>query len=234
MWWVATALADPAFLAEEVGMPSAAMPPGATEVAECTVAASFAALVAPELPQSAAYDPNAPETEYTVEIPDAYRAGATKAVVAGARATVLGVTGCAEPYASAAKAHVEASPVRESAQREFEGRAFDVRVVFAPPSLVRAHVTPPPPALSAAVPVASAPPKTFDKDAFRPKGGKGGACDVTVYIDGKGDVYAADLAQCREDLRLFVKSAVMAWKYAPVLVDGVAQPAKFVANVAVR
>lgn len=227
MWWVATAFAGQGFLAEELGMPSAAMPPGQTEVAECVVAATLAALTAPDAPPSAAYDPNGVATEYTVEIPDAYRAGAPKVVATGIHATAVGVTGCADPYAAAAKALVDASPIRESSQRQFEGGEFDVRVVFAPPSLVRTFVTPPPPPLTAATLVSEAPEKTFDRPPFRPREVKPGRCDVVVYVDAAGDPYAADLAACREDMYLFLKSAVLAWKYAPVLVDGAAVPAKF-------
>lgn len=234
MWWVATAFAGQGFLAEELGMPSAAMPPGTTEVAECVVAATLAPLTTPDAPPSAAYDPNAAATEYTVEIPDAYRAGAPKVVATGIHATAVRVTGCAEPYAGAAKALIDASAIRESAQRQFEGGEFDVRVVFAPPSLVRTFVTPPPPSLAAATLVAEAPEKTFDKPPFRPREVKPGRCDVIVYIDAAGDPYAADLAACRADMYLFLKSAVLAWKYAPVLVDGVAVPAKFQTALAVK
>ena len=234
MWWVTAAFAGQGFLAEELGIPSATMPPGTTDLAECVVAASLTPLEAPAPPPSAAYDPNGHETEYTVEIPDQYRAGAPKPVLVDTRATVIGITGCAEPYAAAAKALVEGSPVRQSAQRQFEGREFEVRVVFAPPSLVRAFVTPPPPLLGAAIAMDVAPEKTFDKPPFRPREVKPGRCDVTVYIDATGEPYAADLAACREDMYLFLKSAVLAWKYAPVLVDGAAVPAKFLVPMAIR
>lgn len=222
------------WLAEELGMPSAPMPPGVTEIAECVVSVSLEHLKTPDAPPSAAFDPNAPESEYTVEIPDAYRAGAPGIVLDDSHVAVLGVSACPEPYATAAGTHVATSKVIESAQREFAGRRFDLRVVFAPPSLARQIVTPAPPLLSAAKRIDVPPVQIAKKDASKPRELKGGACDVELYVDEKGNVYAADLWACRTDLRLFMKVAVMAWTFEPALVDGNPAPVRFSVNVAVR
>ena len=106
--------------------------------------------------------------------------------------------------------------------------------MFAPPSLIRLIVTPAPPSLASATAIPTAPEKTFDRELFRPREMKAESCPVTVFIDEHGDVYAADLAACRADARLFMKSALLAWKYAPVVVDGKPVPAKFSVAVVLR
>jgi hypothetical protein len=88
--------------------------------------------------------------------------------------------------------------------------------------------------LEEAVVVGTPPSQIVKKDPFAPPGTRPGFCQIHVWIDDQGDAYAVEMSDCREEHRLAVEMAALAWKFEPYQQGGVAVPFRFKTRVSVH